>query len=1182
MIKSHLIRDILLVSAGIATGVVTTVGGVVGGTALFALSINGRGVENATKLDLFGEDFQDKNLLQMITAISNGEVDFNTLAGIEKLTPQVNTIYNYLDEFLAQYGVKFDKEELYNLKFEEYPSYMENKITSSIYLASFVGVNESSPEIMKYFFLPMLEDGSGYDFEHPYSVKDFTSENFMNDKLNNLPLHIIYQGEDTPALMEYMFYPMIQEGDTYRYDYEHPYTYQQYSSDGFMDGLINNLKIGYIYGDDTHGVMDALKDLTIAGLNDPDVIGGLHVSDFFEGELSGMAAAFADFTISDFNDQSKIDEMIVGKLLGDQETTIKTTYDEFDEPLITYLRTDVTSDEEFYIFTAVFSDGEGELPYEYKKPLADGDTPYEVYLAEDGTYYLYKGNNESENTMFKTISKYKVSTIRNNPNKLMEQVKISDLYGTIDESHKSDNPIMYAIQDLTLDQLNKTHDDGHGSQIGYLNEKVFGLTVGEIASIDPNDKIMTAIADLSINELTDGHTAKDTIFGMPLIDFLGESYDPATANPIIKTLCERVDGEGNPTVMVGDLLEEDTISDLTLEEILGTQACNDSTILNALRENTLTDLKDPDTIDSLTIEDLLGKEACNTSTILNAIRGYSLEQLKDGSTLDAMTIGEILGNKRLDGVPANATYVETSAAIPLADGTGDEYRVTFSVPGEEDIVVSYVVYYEGEETTTTPKEIFKNNGIWFAKFNLENDSKVLTSIQGYTINELQHGAIENLALSNFLPSGTENAVLLAVQDLSLNQLSNESLINERISNLKISELLPSIDDDSFLSLIKDYKVSELTSGNKLENELYIGAILGNKDTGIASTATLINTTKVTIIDEDSGDPIGERYTLTFDVGGDEETYSYDVMFEPGESTTEAKELYECGGTYWVRLAPETKLNKIIATWTINDFKDGTKFNNILVSDLIDTPSGTSPIIDSLSGITLGELNEAKVREAMGSVPVSQFVTTPTSNPIINALLTDEHGDDVTVDGLQARMEALTLDDVFPGRSGILANIDGDTPISEIDQAINETPMLTLFQDEAFTSNDPETKELKTTWKFLLTPGDEDVTPIGVAYKNDPNKSLYENYTMGDGLEELLDNFTQHSQNEKLEFLADMGLLGDPDSSTVQTFLEKEIGTIGLGALTYAGKGAGKTATTKFKELTLNELVIVISSINLNV
>ena len=1176
MRKSSLIRDILLVSAGLATGVVTTVGTVVGGTALFMLSINGKSIENATKLDLFGPDYEEKSLYKLVMSFVNNEVDYNTLAGLEAFSPEVANLYNALDEFAQKYGVHLNKEEFYNLKFEEYPAYFERTITSSISLAGFLNIDENSEEILKYFFYATDDEGN-YDYSHPYTVADFTGEHFVDGLIQNLPLAILY-GSDTesiPPLLEYMFYPRL--GDTY--DYDHPYTYSDFTNGDFMNTMINNLKISYIYGGDTHGIMSAIGDLTIAGLNDPEVIGTLKVSDFFEGELSGMAAAFADFTINDFNDETKIDSLIVGQLLGDAKTSVKTTFDEEDNPLISYVETTLTgTDEQVYTFTMDFVDNENNhSSYIYTKPISEGNEPYQVYLAEDGTYYLVKSSLGGDNAILSTIAKYSVGTLKTNPNIIMSSVHLSDLVGTVTEEN---NPLLYAVQDLSIAEMSQTNE--HGQTL--IEERIYGLTLGKVLGVDPDDPeadpLMASFAGLTINELSDANTVKGQIYGLKLSDFLSKDDEGhlIVPNPIIQTF---VDNE----TTIGQLLNNDTISTFTLEDILGSNACNESPILNALRDETLLALRGeavddeghalPNPIDSLTIKDIFGEESCASSTILNAIKDYTLTELGDGHTINSLTIGELLGNYKT-GVIGTATKLGT-VKERLEDDSGDMYTVTFKLPDSEDTVTySYVV--KGE--TTSEKPLYVSNNTYYVRMS-ESSSKIIDSISGYTLDQISDPATLNgLKLSNFIPDDATSPIITAISGLSISDLSDSELLYSQFDSLTVSEIFGEIDDSSFLSLIKDYTVADLKSGNSFENDFVMREILGDKPTHISDEYDFdpADTTKVTN-EEDTLD----TYTLYFKKGLEEETFTYSIKHEPGETTT-AKNVYKDGnGFYWVEFTAQTKLKNLIGDWTLADIKSGTKFNNILVSDLIDVPSGDSPIIDSLSGLTLGNLNESTVRSAMGSVPLKAFLETDeeghiiTDNPIILAIIEDDEGHDVTVNGLEERLEnvmdKITIKDIFGSdRTGILKNIPDDTAITDLEGEINDMPVIELFEDDIFDIVDGN-KIMKTEWKFLLTPTSVDLSAKNTVYSEDStidnydiNSPHYANYKLGSGFGEMLSNFKYHIQHEPLTSLSDAGMIGTSDAS----FFTREIGQVGYNALSAESK-VGKDEHTTYGELTINEL-----------
>lgn len=993
MRKSSLLRDLILVGAGLATGVVGTIGTAIGATALFAASIKGENIENATKLNLFSEDYQNKSVLQLVMAFVNHEVDYNTLEGLEKFTPQVGELYAKLEEIAANYGITLNKEEIFRLPYADMPAYFEETLTHSISLAGFLGVDENSEEILKYFFYAR-DDMGNYDFSNPYTVADFTQ-------------------------------------------------------DGFIDGLINSLTIGIVYGGETEGIMNALKN----------------------------------FTLADFNDPDKIDSLIIGSLSGDICTEVETDY---EHPTIYYVETTSVADSTLVTYTVHFSSG---AEYTYTRPNVEGVKPYEVYLAENNKFYLYV--NEG-NDILKPLSKFKISTLKNDPNKLLNEMTLETFLGEVDPSDK----IMYAIKDLTLAEV---------SSPGTIKDKIFDLTIEDVlGEVDENNKILVAIKDLKLSELSEGDTIKNTIYDMKLADLVGDDADNAIIQALIAKDCS-----------VNDLLRDETLSDLTLEEVVGSEACDSNSILNALRGYTMSQLKatENNPFNTLTITNLVGQDEIDSSTVLQAIKDFTIADLKDQNTLEGLKLGELLG----------------------------------------------------EEACS------------------EENSKILYALKDYSIADLKTpGQIESLKLSNFIPEGADNGLLLALQDLSLSQLSDNTAINDAIKDLTVGEVFGDIDPDSFFGIISGYTIDELKDGNTIENELYIKQILGDKSTGIETTNTYVRTDK-----EQNESHTGDIYTVVFkDALDNELTYSYELLYEAGESTTTEKAIYEgSDGKYWIRFSEESNLNSIIGEWTIADLKDPDKFDSIKVKDLISTEGDDNPIIDSLGELTLGELNESSVRHAMGTVAIRAFLETDdeghltTDNPIILALVKDEYGNDVKVSDLEDRINNLTLDDVFPDREGIIKYLDGSTKISELDSAINDARIVDLFQDQIFEKNASDEDAVKTEWKFLLTPTEDEehnpvhLSSVGVSYASDPNKAYYDSYKLKDGFVDMIENFKYHTQHEQLNFLKEAGML----SSDADTFLLNEIGNIGYASLPDEYK-TGKSASTTFGELTLNELMAIMSGV----
>ena len=171
------------------------------------------------------------------------------------------------------------------------------------------------------------------------------------------------------------------------------------------------------------------------------------------------------------------------------------------------------------------------------------------------------------------------------------------------------------------------------------------------------------------------------------------------------------------------------------------------------------------------------------------------------------------------------------------------------------------------------------------------------------------------------------------------------------------------------------------------------------------------------------------------------------MFKEGESTTTAKNTYiSKDGNYWVRMKDDASLLKAIENWTMEDLKDETKINSLKVIDLLGmdeseiTESG-NPLVYAVKDITLGELSEAKLKEAVDEIPLGAFLVDGDDNPLLASLK------DVKIKDLETRINTLTFNDVIasddPIRDQPLFEAIKDKKVTEVGGVINDLTLRDL-------------------------------------------------------------------------------------------------------------------------------------------
>lgn len=133
--------------------------------------------------DIITQDYADKTVMELIMDIANGEITFNNLAGVRKITPLIdNVIYNINIELDKAIGFEFDIEELYQVNWENIGTYIYEELQSGIKLANVLGVNENSSSVLIYLAYNTNGDGEP-DWDSPRSLGDLM--NNMDSIINN-------------------------------------------------------------------------------------------------------------------------------------------------------------------------------------------------------------------------------------------------------------------------------------------------------------------------------------------------------------------------------------------------------------------------------------------------------------------------------------------------------------------------------------------------------------------------------------------------------------------------------------------------------------------------------------------------------------------------------------------------------------------------------------------------------------------------------------------------------------------------------------------------------------------------------------------------------------------------------------------------------------------------------------
>ncbi|MBO4668328.1 MAG: hypothetical protein J5666_09445, partial [Bacilli bacterium] len=296
--KHYWWRYLLFVLLGILIGL----GSVAGGIVAAGYIINGSMIEDWTGQDLLTDEYQGKSIIELITSLSQNQDDLTTLGGLAKISPMVDTMVDSINEMIeSQIGFKWSKEELYAVKFEELGDYLINTLKDNATVARMIGADENSSSIMKLFLFPK-NDGGEYDFEHPYTLNDFMSEGFFDGIIDRMVISDIIEDIDPDnALLNAI---------------------KNWGLDDFQNlDKIYGLTITELMGDidPDNALLYAIRNWSINDFKDGDKIYSLTVSELL-GDIdpdNALLNAIKNWTINDLKDQDKIFGLTIAQLMGD-------------------------------------------------------------------------------------------------------------------------------------------------------------------------------------------------------------------------------------------------------------------------------------------------------------------------------------------------------------------------------------------------------------------------------------------------------------------------------------------------------------------------------------------------------------------------------------------------------------------------------------------------------------------------------------------------------------------------------------------------------------------------------------------------------------------------------------------------------------------------------------------------
>lgn len=682
-------------------GIFIGVGSVGVGVVAAGFSIRGNDIERWTGQDIFTDEFQDKNIIDLITTIAmNENNDLDTLGGIAKISPLVDQLVDNINEmFQKQIGYSWPKEEMYTIKFDKLGDWMVENLKNNASVAAMINAGPESNAIMKLVLFPKDSSTGDYDYDHAYTLGDFMTPGFFDKIIDSMVLRdVLGQIDPDNALLNAIgdwgindlknqdklfglkinqLLGNIDESNSLLY------AIQDWDINKLKDGnSIYTLTISQLMGniDPDNSLLNAIKDWDINKLKDGDSIYTLTIQQLM-GTIdpsNNLLNAIKDWDINKLKDGTSVYELTIEQLMGTIDPENKLLYS-----IRNWTINDLKDKDKIYDELTV-SDLVSNITEENHVLWAIKDWTIRKLMADDSfnslTIEQLVGPVSEDNHALYAIKGWTISELTDE-NKF-NSLTIEDLLGTVDE----DNHILYALRDLSISDLSDS--DKITARIDTLSlEDVFG-------TIDEENKVLSALKGLTIGELKDKDVVMAEINKLTVSELFGD-IDPE--NKVLYAFKDTT---------IEDFKDKDyltnKINTLKLEDVIG-EIPEDNAFLNAikLRGWTIGDLKDTDNINSLTIRDVLGNTKVSSSKILTAIADIEIGNLAD--EIDSLPLSDFIdtsGNKILG-------LVADEPINNIANAVND---LTFAQIIDEDSLDGNTALYNYLSTYTIGQidEAFKN------------------------------------------------------------------------------------------------------------------------------------------------------------------------------------------------------------------------------------------------------------------------------------------------------------------------------------------------------------------------------------------------------------------------------------------------------------------------------------------
>ena len=643
---------------------------------------------------------------------------------------------------------------------------------------------------------------------------------------------------------------------------------------------------------------------------------------------------------------------------------------------------------------------------------------------------------------------------------------------------------------------------------------------------------------------------------------------------------------GNPDDILGEKYQSQTI----LQSVM--------TLINNQKFDTLEDLNEISPMVSKTINETLAPileenlhytidwDTLKTMKLSGEGEGTIGDYLKKDITEGIHLVDFIQGSEDLRGVLKYILYdvVKDEEGNPIEDADGNvsinenaPYSISDLMNGGAEFfnrIIDYIKIGDVIEVTSESPKILQVMGSWrLGKISEKMNTMKLGSL--FSEEDLNN-----------------NALIKALGDLTVNDLTDADKLMDTLMSLKLSDVIKDIPEDTILYSFKDKQLSEIKDLDM--NDIYLADLL-KKEVYVLTPGKEADYNKVlgALIENERKDRfekavIEEGYIGTYEewLAADPENAKYKASVSTLTNYDSIKnikleDIMENDGSNKVLSAIFSKgatvgnMSSIVNTLTLADVMeieagslldyDDIKNTPISESDTLidkmkenvelskvvdvddDSPEILKTLTDYKGGGVFGE-NGAKIGnigDKLDGLTLGQVIKIEDdASPILKALKDKFVFGDDPATNLTGAMNNLKFNQVFSWDdckdSDIMSslwtnNSDGDFVITEIGDAMNNVGLLDVLGDKIY--DDVPTKRLEYTWWFLLT----SETEYGVwdaatkAGRILPANAGARSYKISD-FDKLVANMEFHMKNETLDSLAAASLINMDQATRDRTIL----------------------------------------------